>query len=175
MLSSFWYCGIFFNIWERSFMLDWNRKNLNKIHYNITDMSYYEHPSCEYSQQHSHCQCTFSCSHKRSEEALSLSCNKGFWEWWVTLCRNTCYYYVTILLRNQSVTQFYVIFKNITVLSNYNYTVTSTYHKSSKLLHSLLCFDIININLKKGNVRLNYATKCVYFITAHKKGFNEYD
>lgn len=26
-LSSFWYCGIFFNIWERSFMFAWNAEH----------------------------------------------------------------------------------------------------------------------------------------------------
>lgn len=28
MLSSFWYCGIFFNIWERSLMLAWKEENV---------------------------------------------------------------------------------------------------------------------------------------------------
>lgn len=31
MLSSFWYCGIFFNICERSFMLAWNARHLTMI------------------------------------------------------------------------------------------------------------------------------------------------
>lgn len=30
MLNSFWYCGIFFNIWERSLMLAWKAKHFSQ-------------------------------------------------------------------------------------------------------------------------------------------------